>query len=95
VPAPLNNIGYSGFSISEGGIFRANIHTVAASDTPVREKSHLGSNIHAFRICAPPAGEGTSFEEYQCAYAGSVVNTEPFNIEYQAFQFRLFPWNFL
>jgi len=81
--------------ISEGGIFRANVHTVAASDTSVRKKSHLGSDIHAFRICAPPAGEGTSFEEYQCAYAGSVVNTEPFDIEYQASQFRLLLWDFL
>jgi hypothetical protein len=95
MPAPLNNVGYSGFLTPEGCIFRANIHTVAASDTPVWEKSHLGSNIHAFRICAPPAGEGTSFEEYECAYSGSVVNTEPFNIEYQAFQFRLFLWYYL
>jgi len=90
VSAPLNNVGYSGFLTPEGCILRANIHTVAASDTSVRKKSHLGSNVHAFRVCTPPAGEGTSFEEDQCPDAGPVVNTESFNIEYQALWFRLF-----
>jgi hypothetical protein len=94
MPAPLNNIGHTGFLTPEGGIFRANIYTVATPDTPVREKSHLRPGIHAFRICAPPAGEGASFEKYQCAYAGPVVNTESFNVEYQTFPVRLFLWNF-
>ena len=56
-------------------------NTLAAGDTAFGKVAKLRFRVLPFRIVAPEAAHGASFEEHSCADARTIVQGEALNVE--------------
>ena len=84
IPATVGIIGGTIIIGLNNNALRANRHALTATDAFIGKKDNLRIGGHTFRIGTPPARKRAAFEKHDSPYAGTVVNTEPFDVENQS-----------